>query len=112
MSKARILIVEDEPLIADSIASTLEQHGFEVVAIVDEGEEALQVIEADRPDLALLDINIEGPMDGVELASKIDIPFIFLTSYYDQKILNRAKQTQPAAYLVKPYKKEELIANV
>lgn len=112
MRKPSILIVEDEPLIADDIAETLERHQYTVVAIVDEGKDALDALQKHAPDMALLDINIEGEMDGIELAPKLGIPFVFLTSYYDQKTLDRAKLVQPSGYIVKPFNERDLIANV
>lgn len=112
MSKAKVLIVEDEPLIADDIADRLEKHGYQVVGIADEAEEALQIIEKTHPHIALLDINIEGSVDGIELATRLKIPFIFLTSYYDQQTLNRAKLTNPSGYIVKPFNERDLIANL
>lgn len=112
MSKPSILIVEDEPLIADDIAETLEANGFTVCDIVDEAEEALNAVAKYSPDLALLDINIEGDQDGISLAEQLSIPFIFLTSYYDKATLERAGKTNPSGYLVKPFQENDLIANV
>lgn len=112
MSKARVLIVEDEPLIADDIADALERNGYEVVSIVDEAEDALQAVVDHAPSIALLDINIEGDIDGIELAHKLPIPFIFLTSYYDQNTLDRAKKTNPLGYIVKPFSETDLIVNL
>ena len=112
MSKQSILIVEDEPLIADDIAETLEANGFTVCDIVDEAEEALNAVAKYSPDLALLDINIEGDQDGISLAEQLSIPFNFLTSYYDKATLERAGKTNPSGYLVKPFQENDLIANV
>ena len=112
MSKPTILIVEDEPLIADDIAEVLEKNGFTVVDVVDEAEEALTAIEEYQPDLALLDINIEGAIDGIDLAAKLNIPFIFLTSYYDKPTLARAAKVSPSGYLVKPFDENDLVANI
>ena len=112
MSKAKILIVEDEPLIADDIEAILTKAGYEVVAIVDEAIDALDAVQKHQPDMALLDINIEGNSDGIDLAGKLDIPFVFLTSYYDQKTLDRAKKTNPSGYIVKPFNESDLIVNV
>ncbi|MEO9474623.1 MAG: LytTR family transcriptional regulator DNA-binding domain-containing protein [Cyclobacteriaceae bacterium] len=112
MSKARVLIVEDEPLIADDIADALERNGYEVVAIADEAEDALQAVADHAPEIALLDVNIEGDTDGIELAHQLSIPFVFLTSYYDQNTLDRAKQTNPAGYIVKPFSEKDLIVNL
>ncbi|MFK7954356.1 MAG: LytR/AlgR family response regulator transcription factor [Ekhidna sp.] len=108
----KILVVEDEPLIADDIADRLEKHGYEVVGIADKAETALEIIEKEKPELALLDVNIEGNVDGIGLAAQLDIPFVFLTSYYDQKTLDRAKLTNPSGYIVKPFKERDLIANL
>lgn len=112
MRKPSILIVEDEPLIADDIAETLERHQYHVVAIVDEAMDAIKAVQEHAPDLVLLDINIEGDTDGIQLAPQLGVPFIFLTSYYDQKTLDRAKRVHPAGYIVKPYNEKDLIANV
>ena len=71
MSKAVILVVEDEPLIADDIAQILEKKGYEISGIADEAEDALNIIDSTETDIALLDINIEGETDGIELASKL-----------------------------------------
>lgn len=112
MSKPSIIIVEDEALIADDMAEILESHGFVVVDIVDEALEALASIANHQPDIALLDIGIKGRKDGIELAAELDIPFIFITSYYDQKTIQRAGKVNPSGYLVKPFNENELIANV
>ncbi len=112
MSKPSIIIVEDEALIADDMAEILELHGFEVSDIVDEAEDALKSIEQNNPDIALLDINIKGAEDGISLASRLTIPFVFITSFYDQKTIQRASKVNPSGYLVKPFSENELIANV
>lgn len=112
MSKARVLVVEDEPLIADDIVDTLESNGYAVVAVVDEASDALAEIQNQTVDIALLDVNIEGDTDGIDLAAQLDIPFIFLTSYYDQNTLDRAKRTKPAGYVVKPFNERDLIVNL
>ncbi|RJE72845.1 MULTISPECIES: LytTR family DNA-binding domain-containing protein [Reichenbachiella] len=112
MSKPSVLVVEDEPLIADDIAGILEKNGYTVVDIVDEAPDALASIDKHNPDIALLDVNIEGDADGIDLAGKLNIPFVFLTSYYDQQTLDRAKKTNPSGYIVKPFNESDLIANV
>lgn len=112
MSKPKILIVEDEPLIADDIAEILEKNGYDVVGIADEAEEALDLIAECRPAVALLDINIEGDQDGVQLAAQLSIPFVFLTSYYDHATLERAAKTNPSGYIVKPFNESDLLANL
>ncbi|SNT36718.1 two component transcriptional regulator, LytTR family [Ekhidna lutea] len=112
MSKASIVVVEDEPLIADDILDTLERHGYEVVSTFFNGKKVLEFFEDNAPDLAILDVNIDGTMDGIELSKHLKVPFIFLTSYYDQKTLDRAKQVNPSGYIVKPFNERDLIANV
>jgi signal transduction histidine kinase/AmiR/NasT family two-component response regulator len=105
--KTSILIVEDEQIIAFNLKSRLEKLGYEVVAFVPNGEEALKVAAARRPDLVLMDIMLEGPLDGVETATRLgaelDIPFIYLTASSDDATIARAKTTNPLGYLVKPF---------
>lgn len=112
MNKPSILIVEDEPLIADDIATTLEKAGYEVAAIVDNAEEAFTEISEKSPDLAILDINIEGDMDGIELASRLKMPFIFVTSYYDKETLRKVSMLDPSGFIVKPFNGQDIVANV
>jgi len=112
MNKPSVLVVEDEPLVADDIAQTLEKHGYHVVGIADEADEAFELIQSESPDIALLDINIEGDKDGIHIAEKLEIPFVFLTSYYDKNTLDRAKRTNPSGYIVKPFSEKDLIANL
>ncbi|WP_421764001.1 LytR/AlgR family response regulator transcription factor [Ekhidna sp.] len=112
MNKSSILIVEDEPLIADDIAGILERNGYIVTAVVDEATTALEAVAEFKPDVVLLDINIEGETDGIDLAPKLKVPFIFLTSYYDQATLERARKVKPSGYIVKPFGESDLIANI
>jgi len=116
MSKSSILIVEDEPLIADDIAMILEQNDYTISGIVDNGADAIEELQKLKPSMALLDINIEGDMDGVKLAHHINrdfsIPFLFLTSYYDNNTLQRVKATNPWGYIVKPFAEGDLVANI
>lgn len=116
MSKPSILIVEDEPLIADDIAMILENNKYKISCIVDNGIEALGELKKSKTSIALLDINIEGDMDGVKLAHHINndfnIPFVFLTSYYDNNTLQRVKATNPWGYIVKPFAEGDLVANI
>lgn len=107
-----ILIVEDDPVISQLIGWRLEKMGFFVSGKTPTGEEALDKIKDRRPDLILIDINLPGTMDGTELArtikEKFQIPFIFLTAYTDSETISRAIDTEPAGYLIKPFKDEEL----
>lgn len=103
----RIFIVEDEALIAESLEEILEVLDHEVVGIADNGPDALKMIEESKPDLMLLDIQIKGKMDGIDVAKKIkDIskaPFIFTTAFADGETIERAKDEGPYGYVVKPY---------
>ncbi|WP_420316692.1 LytR/AlgR family response regulator transcription factor [Ekhidna sp.] len=116
MSKVAVLIVEDEPLIADDIALIIERAGYDIFGIEDNAEDALSTLNGGKPDIALLDINIEGEKDGIQLAhlinTKHQIPFVYLTSYYDKNTLARAKATNPGGYIVKPFDEGDLIANI
>ena len=115
-TKYKILIVEDEPIIASDIEMTLEDLGYEVTSIEDNAEDALQNITDETPDLVLLDINLEGDIDGVMLAEEINkkfqIPFVFLTSNADRLTINRVKRTQPAGFIVKPFSEQDLQSNI
>ena len=116
MSKLTILIVEDEPLIADDIAMILGKNKYQIADIVDNAEDALHYLRSNNVNLILLDINIEGDTDGIQLAHKINeafkIPFLFLTSYYDNNTLKRAKAANPSGYIVKPFDEADLVANI
>ncbi|MEQ2006685.1 MAG: response regulator [Limisphaerales bacterium] len=111
-SPARILIVEDEGIIAQDIEATLEKLGYEVSGIAAVGEEAIEMAAELRPNLVLMDIVLWGGMDGVEAAKQIrerlHIPVIFLTAHSDTATLQRAKVTGPHGYLVKPLVEREL----
>lgn len=112
MKKVNVLIVEDEPIIADDLALMMEDLGHQVVGLSDTCEEGLQLIERFRPDIALLDIMIRGNDDGIRLAHQINeryqTPFVFISSLYDTHTLNRARNTHPCGYLVKPFKESDL----
>lgn len=116
MTKPRILIVEDEPIIAMELESRLSNFGYDSAGSVASGEEALEKIEQDRPDLVLMDIRLKGKMDGIETADRIrsrqDVPVIFLTAFSDPKTLDRAKDTSPFGFLTKPINERELHANI
>lgn len=108
----RILVVEDEIIIAEDIQRKLKKMGYVVPAIVSSGEEAIKKIQENIPDLVLMDIVIQGKTDGIETAAQIhslfDIPVVYLTAYADEKTLERAKITEPFGYLIKPFKEREL----
>ena len=112
MTKAKILIVEDEGLIAMDMKKGLENVGYYVSAIVPSGKEAVEKAREIQPDLVLMDIKLSGDMDGIKAADIIrvscDIPIIFLTAFLDEALLRRAKITEPYGYVLKPFDVREL----
>lgn len=116
MDKIRILIVEDEYIIANDIQTSLENMGYEVCGMAASGKKALTLTKELSPDLILMDIMLKGDMDGIETAAMIretyDISVIFLSAYSDDGILDRAKQTLPFGYLIKPFRDRELKAAI
>lgn len=115
-NRARILVVEDERITAEDLRDILTQSGYEVTAAVANGEEALRRAEMDRPDLVLMDIRIEGSLDGLETArllrQRLDIPVVYLTAHADDETLAAAKLSEPLAYIVKPFQEPELHATI
>lgn len=115
MKSLNIYIVEDEPLITATVATALKKQGFKVMGDSDEFEEALEQIDKQRPDLVLLDIQLEGVKDGVDLAIELDnrkIPYLYLTSQTDPHTIARVKETQPLGYIVKPFTEAGLRSNI
>jgi PAS domain S-box-containing protein len=109
---AKILIVEDEAIVAESLHDQLEMLGYSVFGMASSGERALELLEDGLPDLVMMDIMLAGEMDGIATAQEIfhryRLPVIYLTAYSDPETLKRAKVTEPFGYLVKPYKEREL----
>lgn len=117
MENYRILIVEDEILIADTIGRYLSRRGHEVVGIAISYEEALEIYQKEQPDIVLLDIRLNGLKTGIDFAryinsENLNTPFIYLTSQLDNRSINEAKETFPAGYLSKPIQKESLFATI
>ena len=112
MSKTQIMIVEDEGVVAADVKESLKILGYEVVAVVPSGEEALKKIEDKKPDLVLMDIVLDGKMNGIEatdeINSRFDIPVVYLTAYADEETMERAKVTEPFGYIIKPFGDREL----
>ena len=110
--QSRILIVEDEQIVAQDIEQTLVDLGYRIAGVTASGEEALDLAGREETDLALMDIMLAGPMDGVRAAkvlkSRFDIPVIYLTAYTNQETFERAKGTDPYGYLVKPFDERSL----
>jgi len=116
MVQTRILVVEDEVIVADDIRRSLQNLGYDVTSIASSGELAIKKVEENTPDLVLMDIMLRGKMDGIEAASQIksrfDIPVVYLTAYSDENIMERAKITEPFGYLVKPFRDREVQINI
>ncbi len=104
--KIKILIVEDEVMIAECLKMQLEDENYKVYDYLTTGEEAIEFVQNTKPDLILMDINLVGEIDGIEAAEKIKekskIPIIFMTGYEETEIYERAQKTKPVAYLTKP----------
>ncbi len=111
-TKQSVLIVEDEMIIAANISMQLNNLGYQVTGIIPRAEEVLPHIKQQVPDILLMDINLKGEMDGIELANLIltefKIPIIYLTANADEAHFNRAKSTNPYAFISKPFKKIDL----
>ncbi|RLD77758.1 MAG: DNA-binding response regulator [Bacteroidetes bacterium] len=112
MAKVKIVVVEDEIVIADNICEILTDLGYDVAEPAISYSEALQTINEHKPDLAIIDINLRGKKDGIDIAQTLKsdycFPYIFLTSNTDKRTVDRAKKVTPSAYLVKPFSKDEL----
>ncbi len=116
MATPRILIVEDDMIAAMNLAETLRSMDYEVAGHVLTGTDAVRIAEETEPDLILMDIELKGPMDGVEAARQIhvrnEIPILYLTVHTNHEILRRAKITEPYAYLVKPASERDLYSSI
>jgi CheY-like chemotaxis protein len=116
MPGSKILIVEDEGIEALDLQQRLTSQGYDAVDIASTGEEAIQKAKEFSPDLILMDIMLQGKIDGITAARQIradlDIPIIYITAYADEKTLQRAKLTEPHGYIVKPFRERELIITI
>lgn len=116
MNNIKVLIVEDDILIAEHIKDFLEIFGFKTIFMVHTKKNAIEMLNYIKPDLVLLDINLKGPLDGIELATLIDetlhCPFIFLTANSDLLVVQKAINTKTAAYITKPIKQADLFAAI
>ena len=116
MNPITVLIVEDELLIAYSLSQKLKKLGYQVIGIVSSGDEALTICAEQTPDIVLMDIVIQGEIDGIQTATAIyqnyQIPVIYLTAYADDKTLLRAERSNSYGYLLKPFKERELHATI
>ena len=116
MSEVNVLIVEDEPMVAEDIAEALNNIDFKVSAVVYTEKAALEELLQNTPDIAILDINLKNGKEGIQIAKEINrryhIPFVYLTAYSDKQTLEMAQHTQPAGYLVKPFTEKNLFATL
>src|SRR3989304_5840331 len=116
MAETQILVVEDEAIVAEAIRRKLRKLGYAVPSTASRGEEAIKKVEENNPDLVLMDIVLQGEMDGIEAAEKIrtrfNTPVVYLTAYSDEKTLLRAKITEPFGYIIKPFRNGQLPVGV
>ncbi len=116
LKQSKILVVEDESIVASHIGEILKHSGYKVTGTVSSGEMALLSVGEDEPDLILMDIVLNGGISGIETAQKInshvDVPIIFLTAYSDEKTLTKAKNIGPFGYIVKPFKEKDLNSTI
>jgi len=116
MNKTRVLVVEDEHLVAKDIRRKLQNMDYDVPAVANSGDEAVKAALQARPDVVLMDIDLGGGMDGIEAASRIraelDVPVIFVSAYANESLLERAKITTPFGYILKPFQNDALRNNI
>jgi len=115
MNKTKILVVEDESIVAEDIKQVLKKLGYSVVGTVSEGELAVEFALNERPDVVLMDIVLKGEKTGIEIAKKmldLNIPVIYLTAYADEITLNKAKQTAPYGFILKPFEEQTLKSTI
>jgi len=116
MIKHNILVVEDDPLIAEDIREIIEQLGHTVSGVAYNKEKAIQILDQKETSFAILDINLGDNLDGILIAEHInkhfDFPFIYLTSYANQLILDKIKHTLPMGYVVKPFEEAQLFTAI
>ncbi len=111
-TRKKVLLVDDEPSVSSSLCDLLELWGYEVCDPVTTGEAAVSSTVSEKPDLVLMDIQLKGPMNGIESAMEIkkhnSAPIIFMTGYISEQLRREAEAISPAAYLTKPFELDEL----
>ncbi len=116
MTNEKIMIVEDEKIVALDIKCSLEHFGYSVPCMAASGEDAIEFVDRFNPDLILMDIVLKGKIDGIDAAKAIrknsDVPVIYLTAYSDERTLQRAKLTEPFGHILKPFDERELRTNI
>lgn len=115
-SQTKVLIVEDESIVARDIQNILQKNNYEVIGIANNADTAMNTIAQNTPDIILMDIMIKGNINGIELSQKIkeeyDIPIIFLTAYSDVPTIEKAKFIEPYAYITKPFKNSDILSSI
>ncbi len=116
MTKANVLVVEDEFIVSKDIQSSLKKLGYNVIGAAPSGEKALELLAENTPDIVLMDIMLKGEMNGIETAeivrNQYAIPVIYLTAYADESTLSKAKVTEPYGYILKPFKEIDLHTSI
>ena len=116
MTPVKIMIVENELLISEHLSAMLRDAGYEVTEPFTSGEEALQAVQNLQPDLVIMDIKLDGRMDGIETVTEMKkmlaVPVIYLTDLDNKDVINRAAATNPAAYLLKPFNERQLPVSI
>jgi len=114
MSKAKMMVVEDEAIVSLYLRTTLASSGYSVEAVAFSGEEAIKIAEETPLDLILMDIGLKGEIDGIEAAKEIlrrfKVPSVFLTGYTDEHTVARANKAQPLGFIIKPIESNDFIA--
>jgi len=112
MSNGKVMIVEDEGIVVADLQSMVKRLGYTVVGTASSGEEAVKLADSLKPDLILMDIHLDGEMDGIHAAEQImvhhDIPVTYLTAFADETTVERAKTTLPFGYILKPFEERDL----
>jgi CheY-like chemotaxis protein len=112
INQPKVLVVEDESIIAMDIQYTLQRFGCDVCGVVSSGEESIESVSRTNPDLILMDIKLRGEMNGIyaakQIQSKFNIPVIYLTAYGDENTLSQVDRTKPFGYIHKPFEETEL----
>ncbi len=116
MTPPRVLIVEDEGIIAEYIRNALSERGFNVIGVTGDGEEAIKLSKSQTPDIILMDIHLNGNQNGVETMRKIQnhhhVPVLYLTAHQNETLIEKAQKTQHHGFLTKPIVEERMISRV
>lgn len=116
MSKIHVLVVEDDPFIAEDIREALANVDYHVAGVAHNKADAIEMLEKISPDIVLLDINLGDNLDGILIAETINaqfqIPFLYLTSYSNKEIIDKVKHTLPMGYIVKPFEEADLFSGI